>query len=71
MLRRKWKIMMWEYSFTDINRRGKRYDFKYIDIIKIIQYSEEIIIYLQGKRIRAKTETHIYVPNLLAKLSRY
>jgi len=64
-------IIMWEHSFTHINRWGKRYDFKYIDIIKIIQYSDEIIIYLQGKRIRVKTETHINVPNLLAKLSRY
>ncbi|REK74197.1 J domain-containing protein [Paenibacillus paeoniae] len=71
IFRRNWKIIMWEYTFTHINRWGKRYDYKYIDIIKIEPYSDEVVIYLKGKRIIIKTESHVNVPYLLAKLSRY
>ena len=71
IFRRNWKIVMWEYTFTHINRWGKRYDFKYIDIIKIEQTSDKVIIYLKGKRIRIKVDYTMNVSRLLAKMSRY
>lgn len=71
VFRRNWKIIMWEYTFTYINRWGKRYDFKYIDIIKIVQLPDTVIIYLKGKRIRIKARSVMNLACLLAKMSRY
>lgn len=69
--RRNWKIIMWEYTFTYINRWGKRYDFNYVDIIKVVLLSNEVIIYLKGKRIRIKADSTLNVSRMLAKISRY
>ncbi|WP_042168691.1 J domain-containing protein [Paenibacillus gorillae] len=72
VFRRNWKIIMWEYTFTYINRWGKCYDFKYIDIIKVAQHSDDVVIvYLKGKRIIVKTNKNVNAPYLLARLSRY
>ncbi len=69
--RRNWKIIMWEYTFTYINRWSRRFDFKYIDIIKIVQFQDAVIIHLKGKRIRIKASSTENLGHLLAKMSRY
>lgn len=71
VFRRNWKIIMWEHTFTYINRWGKRYDFKYIDIVKVENNPAFVILYLKGKRIRFDTESFVNADRLLARISRY
>ncbi|GFN31446.1 J domain-containing protein [Paenibacillus xylaniclasticus] len=72
VFRRNWKIIMWEYTFSYFNRWGKRYDFKYIDITRIVWRSNSLIIYLRGKRIRVRNRLYIMnLDHLLAKMNRY
>ncbi|MCD1258551.1 J domain-containing protein [Paenibacillus athensensis] len=69
--RRNWKIIMWEYTCTYVNSWGMRYDFKYIDIIKIVQRYKMVTVYLKNKKIRIRPERVHNLDQLLTKMSRY
>ncbi|MUT64896.1 J domain-containing protein [Paenibacillus sp. NEAU-GSW1] len=68
---RNWKIIMREYTFTYSNSWGIRSHFKYIDILKVVQKHNIVIVYLKRKRIRIKADRVEHINYLLAKMSRY
>ncbi|MBH5320899.1 J domain-containing protein [Paenibacillus sp. GSMTC-2017] len=71
VLRRNWKISMWEYTFTYTNQWGKHSDFKYIDIIKIELLKKKVIIHLKSEQIHIKARTTDNLVSLLNRMSRY
>jgi curved DNA-binding protein CbpA len=71
VFRRNWKIILWEYTFTYINRWGIRSDYKYIDIQKIVDTPDRVIIYLKNRRIRIDAYEVENLEALLAKMCRY
>ncbi|MFD0589718.1 J domain-containing protein [Paenibacillus sp. GCM10027627] len=71
VLRRKWKLIMWDYTFTYIDQWGKRSDFKYIDITKIVLLRKKVIIHLESKQIHIKAQATDNLVILLTRMSRY
>lgn len=69
--RRNWKIVMGEYTFTYYNYLGRRYDFKYIDIAKVVESRKFVVVRVRGKKIVMKVQGVQNLDRLVAKVSQY